>query len=100
MRMFVMLLAVLSVAVAACVALPYVERDEETELSQAILERVQRSPLPEERKSSSSGDGTRARSQTGASRATNVRGNATQAGGGPQSETRERQGGVAWDIKW
>jgi hypothetical protein len=34
MRMFVMLLAVLSVAVAACVALPYVERDEETKLSQ------------------------------------------------------------------
>lgn len=34
MRMFVVLLAVLSVAVAACVALPYVERDEETELSQ------------------------------------------------------------------
>jgi hypothetical protein len=34
MRMFVVLLTVLSVAVAACVALPYVERDEETELSQ------------------------------------------------------------------
>lgn len=34
MRMFVMLLAVLSVAVAACVALPYVGRDEEIELSQ------------------------------------------------------------------
>jgi predicted lysophospholipase L1 biosynthesis ABC-type transport system permease subunit len=34
MRMSVVLLVVLSVAVAACVALPYVERDEETELSQ------------------------------------------------------------------
>jgi hypothetical protein len=33
MRMFVVLLTVLSVAVAACVALPYLERDEETELS-------------------------------------------------------------------
>jgi hypothetical protein len=34
MHMFVVLLTVLSVAVAVCVALPYVERDEETELSQ------------------------------------------------------------------
>jgi hypothetical protein len=34
MGMFVVLLTVLTVAVAASVALPYVERDEETELSQ------------------------------------------------------------------
>jgi hypothetical protein len=34
MRVFVMLLTVLSVAVAACVALPYVDREEELELSQ------------------------------------------------------------------
>jgi hypothetical protein len=34
MQLFVVLLTVLSVAVAACVALPYVERGEETELSQ------------------------------------------------------------------
>jgi hypothetical protein len=65
--------------------------------TQGALERVRRSPLPDDRKGDRPGAArSNARGETGVRAGASATTEAARTQGG----TQERKGGIAWEIKW